>query len=167
MIESLTLLNLRENAVLLKRSKGEVFILETCQRKLIFGHKQQPFSYVNPEEKDYETYKGESAYAFLLEVACGLRSKIIAENEIIIQFKDALKNYNQLTYSLSQLSRIIEKIFKDTKEIKTEYLTEIGKVSYSSIARKIIATQTDHKRVLIIGSGNLAESTIKIMYKKI
>jgi glutamyl-tRNA reductase len=141
MIEKLTLLNLGPN-ILTASNSGEVFILKTCQRTIVLGFDQSPTSYLVENNDPFEKYDGPSAYKFLLETICGLKSEVLAEYELF------------------------EKIFKDSKHIRTNALKDIGQLSYAGIARKLIYSKKPNAEVLILGSGSLAEDLIKLLKKK-
>ncbi len=145
-------------------SHAHHFVLETCQRTLILSRNDNKLQDKN--EEGQETLLGLEAYSFLLEVICGLQSKLVGENEIVSQFKDAYQKYVSSDQKDSQLLVIIEKLFKDAKEIRTNYLLGLTQKTYSSIARKHIINKHDADSVLILGSGQLAEDLINQFKKK-
>jgi glutamyl-tRNA reductase len=108
------------------------FILKTCQRTVVLSYGNPPRNI--PEI--CEVQNGKLAYQFLLETICGLKSKLIAENEIVGQFKNAYKNFVDNDSKQSELIPILEKLFKDAKEIRSKYLLGISQKTYASIARK-------------------------------
>ncbi len=165
MIDGLTVINLKANANV-RPSNGEVFILKTCQRTLILGHGQLPFYHLEDQNDIRDMYKGDQAYIFLLETICGLKSEVLAEYEVVGQFKEAYQNYTQLPFKKNHILALIEKLFQDSKKIRTDHLTEIGQLSYAGIARKLIHSRLGDSDVLIVGSGTLAEDLIKLFKKK-
>jgi len=167
MLDSLVLNNFPSGYKPALRSPNSgVFILMTCQRTLVLSYKSSPLSPADKLQK-HETLTGASAYTFLLEITCGLQSKLIGENEIVGQFKTAYKNYVASENINSHLLIVIEKLFKDTKEIRTKYLVGLSQKTYSSITRKQIVGMYKAKKVLILGSGSLAEDLINQFKKKI
>jgi glutamyl-tRNA reductase len=108
---------------------------------------------------------GKEAYLFLLETICGLKSKLIGENEIVGQFKLAFKEFIAKENKDKRLIRILEKLFKDAKEIRTDYLLGLSQKTYASITRKHICNSLHADKVLILGSGTLAEDLIN-QFKK-
>ncbi len=137
------------------------FILKTCQRLIIlttYIDKEAPFN--------HEVYEGQNAYQFLLETICGLKSRLQAEHEIVSQFKEAYSHYLEQDIRSSIIMKVLEKIFKDAKDIRSEYLLQLGQHSYTGIAKKIIQNQSSGKKVLILGSGKLAKDAIRALYKK-
>lgn len=136
------------------------FVLKTCQRTLILDYQDR--SHENSPDK----LQGREAYLYLLEVICGLKSKLVGENEIVGQFKLAYKDYVSSHSKNNTLVTILEKLFKDAKEIRTEYLLGLSQKTYASIARKKIVNQNKATEVLVLGSGQLAEDLINQFKKK-
>ena len=166
-LENLTVLNLQPNAAILEEYQNSI-IIKTCQRTIVASLSNGRMN----QHKSNMLY-GADAYKFLLEVICGLKSKIIAEYEIVSQFKVSYHQYLAQPSSKKDgsLIKIIEKLFKDSKEIRTNYLLGISHESYAGITRKILIqdhfnqTSTESK-ITLIGSGKLAEDIIKNSMKK-
>lgn len=169
MIENLTVINLLANTPL-KHNSGEVFVLKTCQRTLVLGYGQAPFYHLGEnglrKDKITDVFLGLNAYVFLMETICGLRSEVVAEYEVVAQFKDAYQEYAKHPQKNTQLLTVLEKLFQDNKKIRTDYLTEIGQLTYAGIARKLIHSRVSNGDVLVLGSGVLAEDLIKLLKKK-
>lgn len=143
---------------------SQSFVLKTCQRTLVIS--------VGPTISGQDTNKskvihGKEAYIFLLEIICGLKSKLVGENEIVGQFKIAYKEYAASKHKCNKVLLILEKLFKDSKEIRTNYLLGLSHKTYSSITRKHIVNKNKAESVLILGSGQLAEDLINQFKKKI
>jgi len=102
----------------------------------------------------------------MLETICGLKSKLLGENEIVGQFKAAFKQFLANPLRDNQLIVILEKLFKDAKDIRSQYLLGLSQKTYASITRKIISRNQAPERVLIIGSGHLSEDLINQFKKK-
>jgi glutamyl-tRNA reductase len=165
MLHAIKLLHIQGNTSELSsellEEKG-IFLLKTCQRALIV--KTSPISLNHRELGEY--HEGKDAYKFLLETICGLKSKLQGESEIVSQFKEAYHNYLQTEVRSSVILRVLEKLFKDAKEIRRDYLIKIGQQSYAGIARRIVQTKYDSGKVLILGSGQLAKDVLKLLQKR-
>lgn len=146
-------------------SEHKTFVLSTCQRTIALNFGHNPFTAYDDINKTH--LSGNEAYSFLLEIICGLQSKLVGENEIVNQFKAAYQEYAQAANKCSNLLTIIEKLFKDAKEIRTNYLIGLSQKTYSSIARKHIVNKFKSDSVLILGSGQLAEDLINQFKKKV
>lgn len=159
MIDGLELINLPSHSPLQAEDYPGAFILKTCQRTLILG--------LGPlQAQGHEFYSGEEAYQFLLQTICGLKSQILAESEITAQFKAGYRNYLQDPYKRGPIINVLEKLFKDAKEIRTRYLLKVGQQSYAGITRKILSSRWPKGReVLVVGSGALARDVVKLLQK--
>ena len=165
MIDSLNVINLKANTPV-NTGNGEVFVLKTCQRTLVLGFGQLPFYHLEDQNNIRDVFTGNAAYIFLLETICGLNSEVLAEYEVVGQFKEAYQNYLKLDFRNTHIINLLEKLFKDSKKVRTEHLTEIGQLSYAGITRKMIHSRISESDVLIVGSGAMAEDLIKLLKKK-
>lgn len=148
-----------------KLTNDKSFVMKTCQRTIVLSYDHNPLEQIN-DNNIHEYLEGKEAYSYLLEIICGLKSKLVGENEIVGQFKDAYKGYVVQEQKCSRLLQIIEKLFKDAKEVRTKYLLGLSQKTYSSIARKHIVSKHKADSVLILGSGLLAEDLINQFKKK-
>ena len=162
MIDLLSVVHLPNKSTIPRPNNDGLFTLNTCQRTLIIGVKNNSLKEWSP----YETLYGKEAYSFLLEAICGLKSKLQGENEITSQFKKAFREYLNNPKKNVFLISVLEKLFKDAKEIKTSYLSKIGQQSYSAIAKKILLQNSESKNVLIVGSGAISLDLLKLLSKK-
>ena len=156
----------------------KIFSLKTCQRWLLAGvcaNTENIVEFTNAIEKitghqaeKFTFYSGKEAYQFLLEIVCGLHSRLIGENEIVKQFKDAyrffLQEYQGKNDALSLLP-VLEKILQDTKKVRSQILKDVGQHSYASIAHKLLQKE-GLLPVLILGSGKLADELLSYFTKK-
>jgi hypothetical protein len=112
-----------------------------------------------------EVFAGADAYQFLLQVATGLESQVIGETDIFGQLKEAWKIYSKNANNGEAQAALVvllapwmQKLFEDTKEMRTQYLQNLGGSSYGSLLRKLLR---EKKSVagpsLLIGAGALAE----------
>jgi glutamyl-tRNA reductase len=143
---------------------GTTFILKTCQRSLVLTFNRYPFK--GSDLPAHDLHVGGQAYHFLLETICGLKSKLIGENEIVGQFKEAYNIYSQSTLKDTKLLHILEKLFKDAKDIRTQYLIGISQKTYASLTRRHLIQKSKADHVVVIGSGALAEDLINQFKKK-
>ncbi len=141
------------------------FILSTCQRTMVLAMNHDPLK-LSETLPPHELVTGEAAYLYLLETICGLKSKLIGENEIVGQFKEAYKLYASTTLKDTKLLTILEKLFKDAKDIRTQYLIGISQKTYASLTRRHFQ-KARALHVVIVGSGMLAEDLINQLKKKV
>ena len=112
----------------------ECFSVETCLRFVALGRKLPTKFYMG-----VEVYQGADAYRFMLEIACGLHSKIQGESEIFGQIKQAWKEYHTAEPVASKpLNTLVQHLFADTKRVRTEFLHGIGGQSYAGATQKLL-----------------------------
>ena len=163
MLDWLHLKNFTPEATLFSpRERGRAFTMKTCQRHLFMA-----LGELNTIGEGEVECRGREAYRYLLEVICGMQSRVVAESEIMAQFKRAYWDYLESPERQHQLIRILEKLLKDAKEIRTQYLEGVEQKTYAALARKLIFEQALPKRVLVIGSGFLAKDMVNQLKKKV
>lgn len=163
MLTGLKLWNMPSGTLHQEELLGHAFILRTCQRTMVLSFEETLFANDLPE---HEIVQGADAYLFLLETICGLKSKLIGENEIVGQFKEAYQIYAASTLKDTKLLHVLEKLFKDAKDIRTQYLIGISQKTYASLTRKHIIQKSRAQHVVVIGSGAMAEDLINQFKKK-
>ena len=132
------------------------FHLVTCQRELWISNVRQ-HELMLPSFLEY--FHAESAYHFLLRFVCGLESEIQGETDVFGQFKDAWQEFKKNQNELVQgLSAWVQRLFEDTKEIRSHYLQNMGGHSYGSLIRRLLKGQAPSSPILIVGAGQIAQS---------
>lgn len=122
---------------------------------------------IGADLENCEIFTDAEAYKFLLEVLCGLKSKVMGEGEIVAQFKKAMESHRETRKISSGLLGVLEKSLQDTKKVRREYLTHLGGSSYAGIVRKIILERFPAgEHVVIVGNGALSKDLASIIYKK-
>lgn len=155
--------------------KPGIFCLDTCQRWVGISKAEvwDPSSGKEWEglgigtggsgdqSHGYEVYAGQDAYLFLLKWAAGLKSEVLGETDIFGQIKEAWRNaeLSRDPY-LAGLGAWIQRVFEDTKEIRSRYLQNLGGSSYGSLVRKLIKDQEGKLEgpILFVGAGQIAHS---------
>lgn len=132
-----------------------IAIWETCLRKIIFTESLEEF--LNEKKAHLDLYEDEQALVFLLEVLCGLQSKVIGETEIFGQFKQFLETEEAKKISFFKNQQFVQFLFKQVKEIREKYITQLGVNSYGSMIRKICQNEDE---ISLIGYGQLAKKIL-------
>jgi glutamyl-tRNA reductase len=146
------------------KSQGH-FILKTCQRTLVVTSKTPEICLSLRSQMD-NIIQGPHAYKFLMEVICGLKSRLLGENEIVSQFKEGFGKYLQQDVRDPVVTLTLQKLFKDAKKIRHDYLSNVGQYSYAGMTKKLITNRQHGPLILIIGSGQLAKDVLKVMNRK-
>jgi hypothetical protein len=129
------------------------FVVRTCQRTLWIHDEARPW----PEGTEVLT--GIEAYAFLLRVTTGLESRVVGETDVFGQFKECwLKLEAGHSRLARELSPWIQRLFEDTKEIRSLYLQNAGSgSSYGVLIRKLLKREGWRgEPILMMGAGQIA-----------
>lgn len=169
LFENLKILNLKAGCLINSDQTAEVLLIRTCQRTIAVAVSEKIYE-LQDENKSSDYLEGCDAYKFLLETICGLKSKMLGEYDIVSQFKKEFLAFLSVKNRDTRLIKIIEKLLKDAKEVRTKYLQGICQLSYSGISRKILLNHcqqhTIRQKIVITGTGHLCEELIKLLFKK-
>lgn len=128
------------------------FHLDSCQR-LLWACREHEFDIAElPVVAGLEVFEGADAYRFLLRVATGLESQIVGETDIFGQLKEAWRKNG----TGAELGVLMQRLFEDTKDIRSRYLQNMGGASYGSLVRMML--RSSQGPTLIVGAGQLAQS---------
>lgn len=145
-------------------SDRDLFILSTCQRKLVLGTSLTPLL---SSSSLVTALTGKQAYSFFLEVITGLNGVLKGETEIMFQFRTQLQHYRN-TYGLNpKLLRILEKLAQDSKVIRTQYLMNIPIKTHAYCSKWIFQKESlpYNSKILILGTGPLCIDLIHQLNK--
>lgn len=115
------------------------------------------------------TYVGREAILHLFQVASSLDSMIVGEPQILGQLKKAYREAVECKTVGTILNRFINKSFSVAKRVRTE--TNIGgnavSISFAAVqlAKKIFGS-LEHKKVMLVGAGEMAELAAEHLLKQ-
>ena len=151
---------------------GEFVILNTCNRVEVYGVAASPaladriaavfcarqgfaleeFARVRLE------LAGRAVVAHILEVASGLDSQMLGENEIFGQVKRAYEAAQARGTVGPVLNRIFQKAFQAAKHVRSQTAITAGLVSVANVAVELAASifgDLRQARVLLLGAGEI------------
>jgi len=64
---------------------------QTCLRRIVLLHKSESAALIPALPQDFETYEGQLAHNFLLEVICGLRSPWLLKRQSWVSSKSSAR----------------------------------------------------------------------------
>lgn len=99
----------------------------------------------------------DEAYAYLLEVVCGLHSPMLGETEVLHQFKVFADRLGASQPMWRELSRAV---IADARLIRARHLIGLGSRSYGSAVRRHVR---GCRRVALIGTGMLARQILPFL----
>ena len=141
------------------------FILKTCQRTLVVTSEAHEIC-LSLRSQMSNLLQGPDGYQFLLEVICGLKSRLLGETEIVYQFKEAFDKFLAQEVRDPIVALTLQKLFKDAKEIRKNHLGDVGQYSYAGMTKKLITNRDHGPLILLVGSGQLSQDILKVMSKK-
>lgn len=110
-----------------------------------------------------DSYRGQAAYCFLLEVATGLHSAVPGETNVFGQFQKTWRRWRETADGpvVAPLAPVMHRLINDARAIRCKHLQGIGGSSYGSLVRRLIAARSGD-RVLFVGAGDLARSMLPL-----
>jgi glutamyl-tRNA reductase len=107
---------------------------------------------------------GPAAVHHLIEVAAGLDSQLVGENEIFGQVKDAYAAALAAGSAGPVLHRVFQKTFQAAKAVRSSTAITTGQVSVANVAVELALTifgDLAEARVLLLGAGEIGEKTAR------
>lgn len=106
----------------------------------------------------------DAAVRHLLEVAAGLDSQMLGENEIFGQVKEAYAGAQAAHTVGPVLNRLFQKAFQAAKHVRTHTAITLGQISTANVAVDLALTifgDLSRARVLLLGAGDVGEKTAR------
>jgi glutamyl-tRNA reductase len=107
---------------------------------------------------------GRDAALHLFEVASGLDSQLLGENEIFGQVKEAYAAAQVSGSTGAVLNRLFQKAFQAAKHVRTATGIASGRVSVANVAVDLATSifgSLESSRVLVLGTGEIGEGTAR------
>jgi glutamyl-tRNA reductase len=150
--------------------KGDQPLTGLPERTLVWKTCLRQIAFVTEVSADFaldegdEMYTGSEAFAFLLEIVCGLHSPVVGETEVFGQFKTfsatALEDEIFMTPGLRSF---FQSVILAAKTLRAEHLVGLGSQGYGSLVRKLSKTEP---AVTLMGSGQLVEEILPWLAKQ-
>lgn len=136
------------------------FCLDTCLRRLWISTSPTITDHRVSATIGAERYSGVEAYEFLLRIACGLESAIAGESDVFGQLKESWRSF-QTSHAdgSSVLEPLMQRLFEDVKEVRSQHLAALGASTYGSLVRTMLGCRADAP-TLIIGAGQMARAVL-------
>jgi glutamyl-tRNA reductase len=144
----------------------QALVMHTCQRTVVLAADGAVIGALCRQlgaDAPTSHFNGAAAYEFLLKLACGLQSRLAGETEIFGQIKQSWQQFSRRDIALAQqLHATMQRLFRDVKELRSQYLSGIGSASYGSLVRRLLDAGDDSagvsRPVLLIGAGQIANA---------
>lgn len=158
----------------------ECLVINTCNRLEVYGLAKSPDIeeavrnlLCTKNQIDRKTFDAHSFWRtnldvlqHALEVSTGLDSQMVGETEILRQMKQAYETARREHCTGTILNRLFEKSFQAAKSARTLTGITRGQVSIGNVAVDLasrIFGKIKTSRVLLIGSGEVAEKTAQAL----
>ncbi len=172
---------------LLQKETGisDLVVLSTCNRteiyfsqekydfhlasKLVYKTLKQFKGIQNKYWHSFYSHSNNDAITHLFEVASGIHSMIIGEDQIIGQIKDAYVFCTEAALTDAILMRLFQKSFEASKRVRTETKIKMGSTSVSNAAVQLSSNLYENisdKTVLLIGAGETGGLVLQHLTKK-
>ena len=161
----------------------EGFVLSTCNRTEVYGlplnsgtthqdiqssllkHKPVP----NINSNLFQTFNGRSAVNHLFDVAAGIDSLLVGDNQIFKQVKESFQIADEMAFSGFLLRKIFDAAIKTGKRAISETSISEGAVTVSFAAVQLIEkiiSSLGKKSALVIGAGETGEIAAKHLLER-
>ena len=123
------------------------------------------------EEMNKESFyflDGHDAIVHMCKVASGIDSQVLGEQEILGQFKNALKKAKEINLVNGKLLKLSNKVLEISKKARTKTNIGLNSLSVSGLAYKLVKNifeEPKDQNILIVGAGSLAHSVMDNLYK--
>ncbi|MDC0198736.1 glutamyl-tRNA reductase [Pseudomonadota bacterium] len=157
-------------------SVGSFFALSTCNRTevYIFGSStsatkiaQKTLEFFGSSDSlnnDLYFFNGNKAIEHMCNVASGLDSQVLGEQEILGQFKKSIQIYIELGSLKGEFQRLTDDIISIAKAARTETQIGFNSLSVSGLSLKIVQEIFEdpaQQKLTIVGAGQMALSVIE------
>lgn len=152
----------------------QILILSTCNRSEFYVIcdddldenilKNEYLSYFNQSNDFVHIKKDKEALNYLLQVACGLKSMVIGEDQILHQIKEALNWTINQKFGGKELYYIFKNVISFAKDMKSKYAISEIPLSVSYIGYQCLKKYIKpNNNIMICGIGEMAQLMIKYL----
>lgn len=156
------------STLLLDEMIDQTVILSTCNRSEVYVFVEDDFEdnklkqiflqYFHQKDTHLYLKSGKKAILYLLEVACGLKSMVIGEDQILHQIKEAYNWALQQHFTGKEMNYLFNQVLSFAKKMKREYAISNHPLSLSYIGYQYIKDDLhENDRIMICGAGEMAQ----------
>ena len=142
---------------------GELSISST-----IFGEVMNILGNDDIDKSNFYFLDGHDALVHMCKVASGIDSQVLGEQEILGQFKKALKIAQEINTVRGKLLTLSNKVLEISKKARTKTDIGLNSLSVSGLAYKLVKNifeEPKNQNILIVGAGSLAHSLMENLFK--
>ena len=119
--------------------------------------------------ENFYHHANDAAIKHLFEVASGVDSMVIGENQIVNQIKKAYVHCTEANLTDAILMRLFQKSFECSKKVRTETAIQQGATSIGYVALDLcekILSPLKNKNILIVGTGETGQLALRDLKKR-
>jgi len=151
-----------------RRLDGQNLVINKIQETWVANSELEQWD-IEHFDQTFEVYVNTDVYEHLLRLACGLDSLVVGKEEILNEIKELSQTARLTKHS----GRILNKLFDSTIRIATT-IRNSSKVSENTLSMGDVAVKMAEenagidgkKKILLIGTGEIAGMVAKTMNKK-
>ena len=151
-----------------RRLDGQNLVINKIQETWVANSELEQWD-IEHFDQTFEVYINTDVYEHLLRLACGLDSLVVGKEEILNEIKDS----SQTARSIKHSGKILNKLFDSAIRIATT-IRNSSKVSENTLSMGDVAVKMAEenagidgkKKILLIGTGEIAGMVAKTMNKK-
>lgn len=160
--------------LLLDEMIDQTVILSTCNRSEVYVFVEEDFDeqrlkdifldYFQQNDHGIYLKSHQEAMLYLLEVACGLKSMVIGEDQILHQIKDAYTWSLNQHFTGKEMNYLFHQVLSFAKKMKRDYAISTHPLSLSYIGyQSIVGDLNEMDKVMIVGSGEMAQLMLEYL----
>ena len=151
-----------------RRAEGKTLILNQVKDTWVSLSSLEQID-IDHFDQTLEVYKGDDVYLHLLRLASGLDSIVVGKQEVYDEIVDSLANAKNAEVSGKILNKLFESVIRLATRMRDTTGIAEDVISIGDIAVKLVDEKTGldaKKKVLLIGTGELAAMVAKTLSKK-
>lgn len=152
---------------LLDENIDQCVILSTCNRSEVyiiaddlydkFQLKQLFLNYFNQSDIQLDVFDGIEALSHLLKVACGLKSMVIGEDQILHQIREAYEFSKSQKFTGKEMNYIFQTVLGFASSMRSKYAISEHPLSVSYIGYQWLTPQLKpNDKIMVCGIGEMS-----------
>lgn len=159
---------------LLDENIDQTLILSTCNRSEVYvicdysfdenRLKEAFLSYFHQNNTQVEMRSGTEAIEYLLEVACGLQSMVIGEDQILHQIREALNWTMEQKFAGKELNYLFQNTIRFARSMRKKYAISEHPLSVSYIGyQRLLPYLNPSLKIMVCGIGEMARLMLEYL----
>jgi glutamyl-tRNA reductase len=151
-----------------RRLDGQNLVINKIQETWIANSELEQWD-IEHFDQTFEVYINTNVYEHLLRLACGLDSIVVGKEEILNEIKDSSQTARSIKHSGKILNKLFDSAIRIAVTIRNSSKVAENTLSMGDVAVKMAEENAGidgKKKVLLIGTGEIAGMVAKTMNKK-